>query len=190
MSGGSTTSETSPACRGGWGVPPGAVEILIHQHVRLKNEGEAMRMSKRSGEFVGLRELIDAVGPDAARYFYAMTSYTVPMDFDVALALRHSQDNPVYYVQYARARIAGILRAAGAAAPGARGAGAPLHRLGDDREATLIPTLAELSEVIRLAGLRREPHRLCAYAREVAEAFHLFYTHCRVLTHDAGLTAG
>src|SRR3990172_1339197 len=108
------------------GVAPDAVEILIHQHVRLKNEGEAMRMSKRSGEFVGLRELIDAVGPDAARYFYAMTSYTVPMDFDVALALRHSQDNPVYYVQYAHARIAGILREAGAAAAGARGAGAPL----------------------------------------------------------------
>jgi len=171
------------------GVAPDAVEILIHQHVRLKNEGEAMRMSKRSGEFVGLRELIDAVGPDAARYFYAMTSYTVPMDFDVALALRHSQDNPVYYVQYAHARIAGILREAGAAAAGARGAGAPLHRLGDDREATLIHTLAELSEVIRLAGLRREPHRLCAYAREVAEAFHLFYTHCRVLTDDAELTA-
>ncbi|MBI3998322.1 MAG: arginine--tRNA ligase [Armatimonadetes bacterium] len=183
------------------GVPPDAVEILIHQHVRLKNEGEILRMSKRTGEFVGLRDLIDAVGPDAARYFHAMVSYTVPMDFDVALAVRHSQDNPVYYVQYAHARIAGILREAAAAhvgasraadGPGASngpGAARSLDRLADEREAALIHVLAELPEVIRVAGLRREPHRLCAYAREVAEAFHLFYTHCRVLTDDAELTA-
>ncbi len=169
------------------GVPADAVEILIHQHVRLKNEGEALRMSKRSGEFVTLRELIDAVGADAVRYFYAMTSYTVPMDFDIALAQKHSQDNPVYYVQYAHARIAGILREA--AGTGAAVTPPPLDRLADDREWALIQTLAELPEVIRLAGLRREPQRLCAYAREVAEAFHLFYTHCRVLTEDAALTA-
>ncbi len=170
------------------GVPPEALEILIYQHVRLKNAGEALRMSKSSGEFVSLRELIDAVGVDAARYFFAMVSPSVPMDFDVALALKPSQDNPVYYVQYAHARIAGILReAAGAGA--AAGAAPPLDRLADDREWALIQTLAELPEVLRVAGLSREPHRLCAYAREVAEAFHLFYTHCRVLTDDVGLTA-
>jgi arginyl-tRNA synthetase len=183
------------------GVPPEALEILIYQHVRLRNEGEALRMSKRSGEFVALRDLIDAVGVDAARYFYAMVSYSVPMDFDVALAQRHSQDNPVYYVQYAHARIAGILREAGLLGNGggpatragsaerSRGAVPPLDRLEDEREAVLIHVLAELPEVIRAAGLRREPHRLCAYAREVAEAFHLFYTHCRVLTDDEALTA-
>ena len=167
------------------GVAPDKVEILIHQHVRLKNEGEALRMSKRSGEFVTLRELIDAVGADAARYFYAMTSYTVPMDFDVGLAVKHSQDNPIYYVQYAHARIAGILREAGVVKEPAP----PLDRLADEREAALIHTLAELPEVIAAAGLRREPQRLCAYAREVAEAFHLFYTHCRVLSDDAELSA-
>jgi arginyl-tRNA synthetase len=185
------------------GVPPDRLEILIHQHVRLKNEGEVLRMSKRSGEFVTLRELIEAVGADAARYFYAMTSYTAPMDFDVGLAVQRSQDNPVYYVQYAHARIAGILREAGllrepaSALAGAAGAAPgrglpqapPLHRLADDREAALICTLAELPEVIAAAGLRREPQRLCAYARDVAEAFHLFYTHCRVLGDDADLTA-
>ncbi|MDR7485015.1 MAG: arginine--tRNA ligase [Armatimonadota bacterium] len=175
------------------GVSPGTLELLIHQHVRLKNEGEVLRMSKRSGEFVTLRDLIDAVGTDAARYFYAMTSYTVPMDFDVALAVRHSQDNPVYYVQYAHARIAGILREAAAQAlrPAAPGNphGAALARLEHEHEAILIHTLAEFPEVVRTAGLRREPHRLCAYAREVAEAFHLFYTHCRVLGDDAELTA-
>jgi len=175
------------------GVPPERVELLIHQHVRLKNEGEVLRMSKRSGEFVTLRDLIDAVGPDAARFFYAMTSYTVPMDFDVALAVRHSQDNPVYYVQYAHARIAGILREAAAqarqpAAP-ANPHAAALAPLEHEREAALIHTLAEFPEVVRVAGLRREPHRLCAYAREVAEAFHLFYTHCRVLGDDARLSA-
>ncbi len=170
------------------GVPPEALEILIYQHVRLKNAGEILRMSKSSGEFVSLRELIDAVGADAARYFFAMVSPLAPMDFDVALAVKHSQDNPVYYVQYAHARVAGILREA-AAAGATVGAAPPLARLEDDREWALIHTLAELPEIIRHAGLRREPHRLCAYAREVAEAFHLFYTHCRVLTDDAGLSA-
>jgi arginyl-tRNA synthetase len=175
------------------GVAPERLELLIHQHVRLKNEGEVLRMSKRSGEFVTLRDLMDAVGADAARYFYAMTSYTVPMDFDVALAVRRSQDNPVYYVQYAHARIAGILReAAGQAARPAVPAnphGAALARLEHEREAVLIHTLAEFPEVVRAAGLRREPHRLCAYARELAEAFHLFYTDCRVLGDDPDLTA-
>jgi arginyl-tRNA synthetase len=170
------------------GVPEDALEVLIYQHVRLKNEGEAIRMSKRAGEFVSLRELIDAVGVDAGRYFFAMFSPGAPMDFDVALAQKHSQDNPVYYVQYAHARIAGILREA-AAAGAAAGDAPPLDRLVDDREWALIQTLGELPEVISAAGLRREPHRLCAYAREVAEAFHLFYAHCRVLTDDAGLTS-
>jgi arginyl-tRNA synthetase len=165
-----------------------ALEILIYQHVRLKNEGEALRMSKRSGDFVSLSELIEAVGVDAGRYFYAMFSPTAPMDFDVALARRQSQDNPVYYVQYAHARIAGIMREA-EGGEGAPGAAPPLERLTDDREAALIHTLAELPEVIRLAGLRREPHRLCAYGREVAEAFHLFYTHCRVLSDDRDLSS-
>jgi arginyl-tRNA synthetase len=170
------------------GVPEDALEILIYQHVRLRNAGEVLRMSKSSGEFVSLRELIDAVGVDAARYFFAMFAPSVPMDFDIALARKHSQDNPVYYVQYAHARIAGILRETESATAAAEGA-PPLDRLTDAREWALIQTLAELPEVIRAAGLRREPHRLCAYAREVAEAFHLFYTHCRVLSDDAGLTA-
>ncbi len=169
------------------GVPDEALEILIYQHVRLKNAGESLRMSKSSGEFVTLRELMDSVGGDAARYFFAMISPAVPMDFDVGLALQRSQDNPVYYVQYAHARIAGILREAGQRR--VRGsADSSLGRLADEREAALIHALGEFPEVIRLAGVRREPHRLCAYAREVAEAFHLFYTHCRVLTDDPELT--
>jgi arginyl-tRNA synthetase len=177
------------------GAPEDILEILIYQHVRLKNEGEVLRMSKRAGDFVTLRELIEAIGVDAGRYFFAMFSPGAPMDFDVALARKRSQENPVYYVQYAHARIAGILREAGESrtrwdlVAGELSGRPPLDRIGDDREWELIRTLAELPDVIRAAGLRREPHRLCAYAREVAEAFHLFYTHCRVLTDDLELTA-
>ena len=179
--------------RGGlqaFGKDPASFEVLIHQHVRLRNEGEAVRMSKRSGEFVTLRDLVDAVGRDAARFFYTMTSPAVPMDFDFALAQRRSADNPVYYVQYAHARICSILREAeraGIAAPAAEAA--DLTPLTAPEEWLLAKRVVTLPEVVYAAGTRREPQRLCAYARELAEAFHVFYTQCRVLTDDARLTA-
>jgi arginyl-tRNA synthetase len=179
--------------RGGlqaFGKDPASFEVLIHQHVRLRNEGEAVRMSKRSGEFVTLRDLVDAVGRDAARFFYTMTSPAVPMDFDFALAQRRSADNPVYYVQYAHARICSILREAeraGIAVPPA--AAADLTPLAAPEEWLLAKRVVTLPEVVYAAGTRREPQRLCAYARELAEAFHVFYTQCRVLTDDARLTA-
>jgi len=94
------------------GKDPATIEFVIHQHVRLRNEGEVVRMSKRSGEFVTLQTLLDVVGRDATRFFFIMTSPSVPMDFDLALAQRKSADNPVYYVQYAHARISSILREA------------------------------------------------------------------------------
>ena len=172
------------------GNDPAAFEVLIHQHVRLRNEGEAVRMSKRSGEFVTLRDLVDAVGRDAARFFYTMTSPAAPMDFDFALAQRRSADNPVYYVQYAHARICSILREAeraGIALPPAEAA--DLTPLTAPEEWVLAKRVVTLPEVVYAAGTRREPQRLCAYARELAEAFHVFYTQCRVLTDDAGLTA-
>ncbi len=182
------------------------LEILLYQHVRLRNEGELLRMSRRRGEFVTLQDLIDAVGRDAARYFFCMVTPSVPMDFDWELARRQSQDNPVYYVQYAHARISSILREAwdhpagrGLVAPAALAAGQPLDEaavrdvdlsvLTHEAEMALIHSLAELPDVIELAGTRREPQRLCTYARELAELFHSFYTQCRVLTEDARLTA-
>lgn len=172
------------------GKDPATVEFLIYQHVRLRNEGEAVRMSKRSGEFVTLRELIDAVGRDAARFFFIMASPAVPMDFDLALARRQSAENPVYYVQYAHARISSILREAerqGVAFPDVETA--RLDRLEAPEEWALAKQVIAMPEVVFAAGMRREPQRLCVYARELAEAFHVFYGQCRVLTDDRELTA-
>ncbi len=172
------------------GKDPATFEVLIHQHVRLRNEGEAVRMSKRSGEFITLRELIDAVGRDAVRFFFIMTSPAAPLDFDFALARRRSADNPVYYVQYAHARICSIVREAerlGTSLPEAQTA--DLTPLESPEEWALARRVIALPEVVHAAGTRREPQRLCAYARELAEAFHVFYGQCRVLTDDARLTA-
>lgn len=171
------------------GYDPATLEILIHQHVRLRNEGEVVRMSKRRGEFVTLREVIDAVGRDAARFFFIMTSPAAPMDFDFALARRQSSENPVYYVQYAHARIASILREAvrlGVPVPGPE---TDLTPLSASEEWALAMRAIALPEVVHAAGMRREPQRLPAYARELAEAFHVFYGQCRVITEDAALTA-
>lgn len=170
------------------GKDPGTLEILIHQHVRLRNEGEVVRMSKRSGEFVTLREVIDAVGRDAARFFFIMASPTVPMDFDFALARRQSAENPVYYVQYAHARICSILREAERVGVPLPGPETDLTRLSVPEEWALATRAIALPEVVFAAGTRREPQRLCAYARELAEAFHVFYRQCRVITEDAALT--
>ncbi len=171
------------------GKDPGTVEILIHQHVRLRNEGEVVRMSKRSGEFVTLREVIDAVGRDAARFFFIMASPTVPMDFDFALARRQSAENPVYYVQYAHARICSILREAERVGVPLPAPETDLTRLSAPEEWALATRAIALPEAVYAAGMRREPQRLCAYARELAEAFHVFYRQCRVITDDAALTA-
>lgn len=172
------------------GKDPSTLEIIIYQHVRLRNEGEVVRMSKRSGEFVTLRDVIETVGRDAARFFFTMVSPAVPMDFDFALARRQSADNPVYYVQYAHARICSILREA-------ERLGVPLPDPGTTdltplcapEEWALAKCTIAFPEVVYAAGTRREPHRLCAYARELAEAFHVFYGRCRVLTDDLSLTA-
>ncbi len=172
------------------GRDPATLEFLLYQHIRLRNEGEAVRMSKRSGEFVTLRELIEAVGRDAARFFFIMASPAVPMDFDLALARRQSAENPVYYVQYAHARITSILREAermGVPLPTAETA--DLLLLTAPEEWALARRVIALPEVVFAAGTRREPQRLCAYARELAEAFHVFYGQCRVLTGDVRLTA-
>ena len=172
------------------GKDPETIEFLVYQHVRLRNEGELVRMSKRSGEFVSLRELVEAVGRDAARFFYIMTSPSAPMDFDLALAQRRSADNPVYYVQYAHARICSILREAERAAVALpRAEETDLTALATPEEWALAKRVVTFPEVVHAAGSKREPQRLCAYMRELAEVFHIFYTRCRVLTDDARLTA-
>lgn len=172
------------------GHDPATLEFVIYQHVRLRNEGEVVRMSKRRGEFVTLGELIDAVGRDAARFFFVMTSPSVPMDFDFALAARQSQENPVYYVQYAHARIASILREADRlGVPRPEAETTDLSPLDTSEEWGLAKRIVALPDVVQAAGTRREPQRLCAYARDLAEAFHVFYGQRRVLTDDAAVTA-
>jgi arginyl-tRNA synthetase len=172
------------------GKDPATFEVLLYQHIRLRNEGEAVRMSKRSGEFVTLRALLDVVGGDAARFFFIMTSPSAPMDFDLALARRKSADNPVYYVQYAHARVVSILREAeraGITLP--RAAETDLTPLATPEERLLLKRIVTFPEIVHAAGTKREPQRLCAYARELAEAFHAFYTQCRVLTDDSRLSS-
>lgn len=164
------------------GLDPARVTIILYQLVRLTRGGEKVRMSKRAGEFDTLDDLIDDVGPDAVRFLLLTSSAEAAMDFDLQLAVQQSSENPVYYVQYAHARIASILRHA--AEQGVSGEGATLTRLTHPAELALIRQLLKLEEVIELAATRLEPHHLPHYALELAGAFHQFYKQCRVLSSD------
>lgn len=181
------------------GHDPHMLEAMYLQLVHLVRAGEEVRMSKRRGEFVTMREFLDEVSVDAARWFFLMRSTDVELDFDLDLANMQTSDNPVYYVQYAHARIvslfkqaaeAGVASADVSAAEERRAAlaKAAIDRLQAREERALIDTLAEFADEIELAAERREPHRIPRYAHEVAAAFHSFYTHCRVLGDDEELT--
>jgi arginyl-tRNA synthetase len=178
------------------GADPDRFEALIMQFVHLLEGSERAQMSKRRGEFVTLDELIDDIGVDAARFFMLQRSHDTTIDLDLELARRSSQDNPVYYVQYAHARIASILRkaveegaapqsedevAAGAAVSEALVVGA------EPTERALVRRLLELPGEVRAAGDRRAPHRLCTYASATAADFHAFYRDCRVVGAGDGL---
>ncbi|MDO8950873.1 MAG: arginine--tRNA ligase [Actinomycetota bacterium] len=177
---------------------PGKLELVIGQLVNLFRNGEVVRMSKRTGEMVTFEDLLDEVGPDAARYFFLRRSTDQALDFDIALAKEQSSDNPVYYVQYAHARICSILRKA-AGQPDAddvaplAGALIPadvdLALLGHDAELALFRKLAEFGEVVEIAATQRAPHKLTRYAEELAASFHQFYTVCHVIGDDPALTA-
>ncbi len=172
------------------GYDPSRFEILIHQWVRLFRGAEMVRMSKRAGDIVPLSGLIEDVGSDAARFFFLMQSMESHLDFDLELAKKQAADNPVYYVQYAHARICSILREAeerGVSLPNI--ADVNLDRLEHADELTLIRKLADLPYEVSQAASRYEPHRMTRYARELASTFHGFYTNCRVLSDDADLTA-
>lgn len=167
------------------GLEPDFLEVLIVQQVNLLRDGQPLRMSKRKGEFITLRELVDEVGPDCAKFFFLMRSTNAHLDFDLDLAKRQSDENPAYYVQYAHARIASILRRARAA--GAE-AGDGAVSLAAPEEVALVRRLASFPEVVRGAAMAREPHRVAAFLMETAADFHRFYHHCRVLSDDAALT--
>lgn len=172
------------------GYDAGKVEIIIFQVVRLYSAGELVMMSKRAGDVVLLSELIDEVGADATRFFFLMRSTDSGLDFDLELAKTQSNENPVYYVQYAHARICSILRKGieedGIRVPAARDA--DLSLLNHDSEIDLMKKLGEFPDVILEAGQAYEPHRLTRYAQDLAAVFHGFYTECRVISDDEALT--
>jgi len=161
------------------GADPDVLEALIMRLVHIVESGERAQMSKRSGDFVSLDELIDDIGVDAARWFMLWRSHDTTVDLDLELARRESSDNPVYYVQYAHARIASILRKAGGEAgeAGAPTPGTPLQ----PAERDLVKRLLEFPEEVREAAARRAPHRICAYSTAVAADFHAFYRDCQVV---------
>ncbi len=167
----------------------GHVEVLIGQLVTFLRNGEPVRMSKRSGEMVSLDDLIDEVGPDAARYTFLRTSIEQALDFDLAEVVRQERENPVYYVQYSHARIAGIMRTATerGVQPGTAD-DALLEGLVHPTEDELVRRIGEYPEVVEYAAGERAPHRVARYAEELAEAFHRFYTECTVLSDDPELT--
>ncbi|MBC7250483.1 MAG: arginine--tRNA ligase [Anaerolineae bacterium] len=164
------------------GLDPERLTLLIYQLVTLKRGGEVVRLSKRKGEIVTLREIIDEVGPDAVRFFLLSRSVDSQMDFDLDLAKEQSERNPVYYVQYAHARIASILRYA--AEQGATAEGGDVSLLTHPSELALIRQMLLLPEVIEQAALNLAPHHLTYYAQDLAAAFHVFYRDCRVVSSD------
>jgi arginyl-tRNA synthetase len=162
------------------------LEILIYQLVTLKRGGEVVRLSKRAGDIVTLREVVEEVGPDAARFNFVARAADSHMDFDLDLAKEQSAENPVYYVQYAHARICGIL--AQAAERGVDHADGDVQLLREEAELALIRKMLRLPELIETMAESLEPHPLPYYAMELATAFHDFYEKCRVLGEDMAIT--
>ena len=173
-----------------FGDPEGTAEFVIGQLVSLVRAGEPVRMSKRAGDIVTVDDLIDEVGKDAARYTMLRFSVDTPMEFDIEAVTRQSMDNPVYYVQYAHARIASVIRQAGEVGftPDPPEA-ADLSLLEHPLEQVLLRRIAGYEETVVLASTQRAPHRLTRYLEELAAAFHRFYGECRVITDDAALSS-
>lgn len=171
------------------GFDPDLVEIVMYQFVSFLRGGQPVKMSKRTGTFVSLDELIDEVGTDAARFHLLLFSNDRPMNFDIAEVARQTLENPVYYVQYGHARIASILRKASEdgveLGPIEE---ANLSLLASEPEQDLLRALAEVPRLIATAAEQRAPHRLTHAAQDLAATFHRFYAACRVVSDDAALT--
>lgn len=171
------------------GYDPQKLEVLLLQMVSLFRNGTLVKMSKRTGQAITLNELIEEVGTDAARYFFIMRSLDTQLDFDLDLATSHSNENPVYYIQYAHARIYSIYKQA-------KDAGVNLDidwdtvvwdSLQDDMELALIKKMAAFPEEVQKAAAERAPHRIAHYVYELAGLFHTFYNHCRIIQENKDL---
>ena len=174
------------AVMGALEIDPGRLEIIISQMVTLKRGDTIVRASKRTGEMITLRELMDEVGPDACRFFFLSRSADSQMDFDMELAKKQSADNPVYYVQYAHARVCSILRKA--KDESIKFGNGDVSLLTSEPEIALIRKMLELPEVIEQTAKTLEPHHLPHYSMDLATVFHNFYEQCRVVTDDKEMT--
>ena len=164
------------------GIAPDRLSILIGQLVTLRRGDEVLKLSKRSGEIILLRDVMNEVGRDACLFYFLSRSADVPIDFDLELAKSQSAENPVYYVQYAHARIAGILKLARERMPGADSGDVQL--LTHPAELALIRKMLALPELVESMALTLEPHHLPHYAQELATSFHDFYEKCRVVDEE------
>jgi len=176
------------AAVGALGVDPSRLDILIYQLVSFRRGDELVRLSKRAGNIVLIRDVVDEVGADAARFFFLSRAADSQMEFDLELAKRQSAENPVYYVQYAHARIAGIIANARDRLPAGADADGDVALLTHPAELELIRKMLQLPELVHHMACTHEPHHLPHYAQELATAFHAFYTECRVLSDDLALS--
>jgi len=177
------------AALGCLGYEPDRLRVVLVQLVNLLRQGKPVAMSTRAGEFVTLREVLEEVGKDAARFIFLTRRSDSPLDFDLDLAKKQSNENPVYYVQYAHARVCSVLalaRSRGIDPSGLKGGS--LSRLTLPEEKRLCKTLAEYPEEVTQAAARLEPHRLPFYLSELAAQFHYYYNQHRFLTEDRDLT--
>jgi len=167
------------------GLDPGRLDIVLYDLVRLYRDGQEVKLSKRSGDIITVDEVVEEVGADAVRFLLLTRSNQAVMDFDLNLAVKQNDDNPVFYVQYAHARMASILRtAAERGFPPESFAGGDPALLRHPAELTLLRKMAELPEVIEKAATQLAPHHLAFYAMDLAGTFHAFYRDCRVISAD------
>jgi arginyl-tRNA synthetase len=171
------------------GLDPDRLTVVLVQLVNLLREGKPVAMSTRAGEFVTLREVLDEVGKDAARYIFLTRRSDSPLDFDLEVAQKQTLENPVFYVQYAHARVRSVLRVADDRELGTvPGEFAHLHLLVLPEERRLLKALTEYPEVVSQAALALEPHRLTIYLGELAGLFHHYYNHHRIITDETGVS--
>jgi len=161
------------------------VKVLIHQFVTVMKDGEVVKMSTRKANYITLDELIDEVGSDVVRYFFNMRTISAHMNFDLTLAKKQSDENPVFYLQYAHARICSIMKAV--EEQNIKSSIENLDLLTTNEEQALLKKLHQFEDEILYSAENFEPNKVCAYLEELAAAFHRFYTFCRILGSEQKL---